>query len=151
MGVEFVSMDMAKKKGFGKELLLLVVLTGIIAIVVKLTREEGSVGDRESDCKVNLLNMATGMEMYSTDHHGRYPDSYEKLLPSYLQALPVCPEGGNYVLQVGPQAPGNEQGYQDYYLFICTSDRHPQPLGYNAIQGPIDPTGLKSLPAPTGP
>lgn len=44
-----------------------------------------------TSCKSNLKNIATALEMYSTDNAGRYPDSLERLTPQYLKALPSCP------------------------------------------------------------
>ncbi len=44
-----------------------------------------------TSCKSNLKNIATALEMYSTDNGGRYPDSLEQLTPEYLKALPICP------------------------------------------------------------
>jgi hypothetical protein len=44
-----------------------------------------------TSCKANLKNIATALEMYSTDNAGCYPDSLESLTPQYLKALPSCP------------------------------------------------------------
>lgn len=53
------------------------------------------------DCKSNLKNIGTAMEMWSTDFNGEYPDELEKLVPNYLRTLPTCPAAGemNYKLK----------------------------------------------------
>lgn len=43
------------------------------------------------DCKTNLKNTATALEMYSTDNTGQYPPRLSYLTPLYLKAIPVCP------------------------------------------------------------
>ena len=45
-------------------------------------------------CKDNLKNLGTALEMYATDHGGRYPTSLQRVLPAYLKVLPTCPTVG---------------------------------------------------------
>lgn len=45
-------------------------------------------------CLSNLKNIATGLEMFSTDHRGIYPRSLSELSPEYLRVLPTCPKAG---------------------------------------------------------
>lgn len=42
-------------------------------------------------CKSNLKNIATALEMWSTDNDGKYPDSLAELTPNYLRFIPSCP------------------------------------------------------------
>lgn len=43
-------------------------------------------------CKSNLKNLATALEMYSSDNRGHYPESLDKLIPgNYLRKIPTCP------------------------------------------------------------
>ncbi|MCA9780995.1 MAG: hypothetical protein KC800_29955, partial [Candidatus Eremiobacteraeota bacterium] len=81
-----------------------------------------------TECKSNLKNLATAMEMYSTDYGGRYPDKTAALVPNYLVAIPECPAAGKDTysdfLQTGLEAAGNEAGYQDYYYFECHGHHH---------------------------
>ena len=42
-------------------------------------------------CKSNVKNLATSLEMYSTDNAGHYPTSLAPLTPNYLKKLPQCP------------------------------------------------------------
>lgn len=46
------------------------------------------------DCRSNLKNLGTALEMYSTDACGRYPSSLSSLTPDYLVTLPTCPASG---------------------------------------------------------
>ena len=64
-------------------------------------------GGRFSGCKSNLLNLATSLEMYSTDNAGHYPHSLSQLTPKYLKTLPHCPSASqaNYGFEVA-QEPG---------------------------------------------
>lgn len=75
-------------------------------------------------CKGNLGNLATALEMYSTDWAGSYPDSLDKLTPEYLREIPLCPTE-----QAGPYRYSlvQEEGY-DFPVFqlVCTGKQHPQ-------------------------
>jgi hypothetical protein len=42
-------------------------------------------------CKSNVKNIATSLEMYSTDNAGHYPQSLSQLTPKYLKVIPQCP------------------------------------------------------------
>lgn len=81
-------------------------------------------------CKSNLKNIATALEMYSTDWSGRYPSDMGYLTPNYLRTIPECPAAGKNTyleaFQTGPEAPGNEDQYQDYYYLECHGHFHPQ-------------------------
>lgn len=41
-------------------------------------------------CRSNLKNLGTALEMYSTDHEGRFPAALSALTPGYLKSLPRC-------------------------------------------------------------
>ena len=45
-------------------------------------------------CKSNLKNIGTGLEMYSTDWSGRYPEDIDAITPDYLVRIPECPSAG---------------------------------------------------------
>jgi hypothetical protein len=94
-------------------------------------------------CKSNLKNIGTALEMYSTDYSGKYPKEMSLLTPNYLINIPDCPAAGqdtySDTLQTGPDAPGNEPGFEDYYAFYCQGHHHPQTQEnfpkYNGIVG----------------
>jgi len=46
-------------------------------------------------CRSNLKNLATALEMYSSDHGGRYPLTLRELRGEYLQKMPTCPVTGS--------------------------------------------------------
>jgi hypothetical protein len=73
-------------------------------------------------CQSNLKNIATGLEMYSTDFSGRYPGSLDLLTPNYLKTIPDCPAAGkntySQTYKVG-QDP-------DTYSFACSGNNHQQ-------------------------
>lgn len=43
-----------------------------------------------ADCEKSMHRVATALEMYSSDHRGRYPGRLEDLVPQYLPSIPVC-------------------------------------------------------------
>ncbi|MCE7872894.1 hypothetical protein DYH09_21285 [bacterium CPR1] len=45
-------------------------------------------------CKSNLKNIATALEMFSTDNKGAYPPQLAGLTPNYLKLIPNCPGAG---------------------------------------------------------
>ncbi len=79
-------------------------------------------------CLANVKKLATAMEMYSTEHKGRYPLTFQALVPVYLREVPLCPAAGRDTytrgLELGPYAPHNEHGYQDYYYLCCSGENH---------------------------
>lgn len=44
----------------------------------------------------NLKNIATALEMYSTDNKGHYPEELKELSPEYLKVIPPAPAGMDY-------------------------------------------------------
>lgn len=42
-------------------------------------------------CQSNCNNIGSALEMYSTDHGGKYPESLGELSPDYLKSIPKCP------------------------------------------------------------
>jgi len=46
-------------------------------------------------CKSNCKNLATALEMYSTDNKGLYPITLDPLITgNYLRLIPTCPAAG---------------------------------------------------------
>ena len=94
-------------------------------------------GGRMTSCKSNLLNLATSLEMYSTDNAGHYPHSLSQLTPKYLKKLPHCPSASeaNYDF-VGAREP-------EAYTLYCRGCFHhaegidkpnyPQYSSYNGL------------------
>jgi hypothetical protein len=68
----------------------LMLLLFVCCLVPALARSTGSL----TACKSNLKNIATGLEMYSTDYKGTYPPTLSHLTPNYLKTIPHCPSAG---------------------------------------------------------
>ncbi len=91
-----------------------------------LGRPEG----RVTACKSNLKNLATALEMYSTDYHGRYAPRLELLTPNYLRTLPTCPAArdrmsvARVVILSPPATPYGAQLSQDSFLLYCSGTNH---------------------------
>ena len=97
---------------------------------------------RLTACKSNLKNVATALEMYSSDNAGHYPRRLEDLLPGkYLRQLPTCPAAEkmtftDYQVSAKP----------DNYSFSCVGDNHrasyhrsaPNYPSYSAFEGLVD-------------
>jgi competence protein ComGC len=97
-------------------------------------------------CKSNCKNLATALEMWASDHKGRYPASLDMLLDkNYLKAIPTCPGAGadtysiTYECSIKP----------DNFSFYCSGDNHKTAYGaftdpskdfpkYTAVEGLID-------------
>ena len=52
-----------------------------------IARAQGSM----RNCKSNLKNIGTALEIYSTDNYGRYPRELKDLIPDYIYEIPLCP------------------------------------------------------------
>lgn len=73
-----------------------------------------------AQCKSNVRNIGTALEMYSTDNSGRYPLSLDLLVPSYLKSLPTCPTVGHETYRSGYQS----VSIPDNYTVSCQSGHH---------------------------
>lgn len=77
-------------------------------------------GGQLTACKSNCKNIATALEMYSSDFGGRYPSRLQELtVGGYLKKLPTCPTAGemtyiNYHVSQNP----------DSFRFGCVGNYH---------------------------
>lgn len=109
-----------------------VLLTAVLAVaLVVWGKVELARANRRAEfqaCLANLKNLATAMEMYSTDHEGRFPSTLDALVPFYLREVPRCPAVGRDTyaegLELGPRAQHNQYGHQDYYYLHCSGANH---------------------------
>ena len=96
-------------------------------------------------CKSNCKNLATALEMYSSDNGGKYPTDLRLLIEgNYLKLIPTCPSAGyaTYTDYRYSQKPdsfsfscvGNNHA-RHYQGFSTSSDNFPQ---YNAEFGLLD-------------
>lgn len=104
-------------------------------------------------CKSNLRNLAAALEMYASDHRGRYPETLNGLVDGgYLPALPCCPAArvdtysSNYVRETQP----------DRFALCCAGDHHLKarlPLHYPSYdsEAGLRDGILDDIPAEVGP
>lgn len=81
-------------------------------------------------CQANLKALGTALESYSADTSGRYPalrgsapegePALRRLVPRYLQTLPVCPAAGEDTYS----RTYTEDHGLDGYLFWCSGSHH---------------------------
>lgn len=70
-------------------------------------------------CNSNCKNLASALEMYSSDNRGRYPATLDKLTQgNYLKLIPTCPAAGRATyLYHGSSEP-------DTFRFACAGNNH---------------------------
>lgn len=72
-------------------------------------------------CKSNLKNIATALEMYATDHEGRYPERLAQLIPgNYVKCIPTCPTAGYDTYSRSYRALEKP----DHFALCCTGSFH---------------------------
>ncbi len=110
----------------------LIALLSLIALgarhrLISVSSQPGGLAGARA-CQANLGRIATGMEMYATDHSGQYPKTLSELVPRYLPAIPSCPSTHNDTyttgFQVGPEAPTNLQGGKEFFYIACSGKHH---------------------------
>lgn len=116
-----------KKKKSGFTLIELMIVIAIIAILAAIlvpnflkARAQGQL----TACKSNCKNIATALEMYSSDNGGRYPitANFQAQLTggNYLKLIPTCPAAGGPTYIAGftsTQTP-------DSFSFYCNGNNH---------------------------
>ncbi len=96
-------------------------------------------------CKSNLKNIGTALEMYATDHAGKYPDNIGVLAPDYLFTIPACPSAGRdtYSESYKLDSPQDEDQWEVFHLH-CAGENHirvgvpPDFPAYNSMLGLIE-------------
>lgn len=69
-------------------------------------------------CRSNLRNVSTALEMYSTDASGRFPPTLASLEPDYLRTIPTCPARGADTYSAGYDRSA------DTYTLFCRGLNH---------------------------
>ena len=83
-----------------KRALLFVVLTVTLA---RADRANSILG-----CSQSLKAIATGLEMWASDHAGNYPKELKELVPKYIEHIPPCPAAGKDTYSSSYRAAGSE-------------------------------------------
>lgn len=86
-------------------------------------------------CCQNLKNIATALEMYSTDHQGQYPKTLAQLPRNYLRKLPQCKQRNTYHYRVGVRP--------DQFTLYCQGQNHAAEGGRPNLPRYNSMTGLK--------
>lgn len=96
---------------------------------------------RLTECKSQLKNVGTAIEMYSTDWSGRYPRDIALITPKYLKTIPTCPAARRDTYRASYQS----HSAPDNYTIFCSGTNHleagfsepDQPI-YRAYRGSIE-------------
>ncbi len=95
-------------------------------------------------CRSNLKNLATALEMYASDHGGRYPIHLDDLPGKYLKELPTCPAARSLTY-----TNYRAHSHPDCFTVCCFGDNHAKAYAgfgrdshnfprYSAEQGLVD-------------
>lgn len=113
-------------------LAIIIALGVVIAPNFLRARSQGTL----TACKSNLKNIGTALEMYSSDHGGRYPEKLSEITPEYLKTIPTCPVAGKDTYSPSYRS----TTAPDYYLVFCSGSYHqgscpPNFPQYDSVQG----------------
>ena len=104
-----------RKAGFTLiELMIVIAIIAILAAILVPNFIRARAQGQLTACKSNLKNLATSLEMYSTDNAGHYPSpaaNMDKLTPNYLKIIPQCPSA-------------QSNTYSAAYLFATVPDAY---------------------------
>lgn len=135
------------------ELLLVLLIVALLAAVIAPNFLRARCQGQSTACKSNLKNIATALEMFSTDHGGRYPALLSELTPKYVKSIPTCPSAGKDTYSSSYRVRRDP----DYFQICCSGTNHAdvglasnQPA-YDSVQGLIESgCGDAAPPAGTG-
>lgn len=118
-------------------------MTALSEAGAKSMGEAGKEGQRTA-CSSNLKNVATALEMYSTDNAGRYPETLQPLAPNYLKTIPTCPSAHKDTYSETYKMGSNP----DSYSFRC-SETEAHDLSYTSEKGLVAEAPLAPATAPS--
>ncbi len=101
---------------------IIAILAGI-AVLIALALPEMVAEERSKltyECQGNVHDLATALEMYSTDYGGRFPPTLEKLIPNYIEAIPTCPAADDDTYTQAYEHGSNP----DLYIVTCQNPSH---------------------------
>ena len=103
-----------------------VLVTGFLAVIFVpgfiMARGQG----QRTACCSNMKNIGVGLEMWSRDNNGHYPDTLDQITPHYLRVIPTCPSAGtdSYSSTYTFAESDREKGIPDSYTFYCNGTYH---------------------------
>jgi prepilin-type N-terminal cleavage/methylation domain-containing protein len=103
------------------ELMVVIAIIAVLAAILVPNFVRARWQGQMTACISNLKNVATGLEMYSTDNNFRYPSTLSVLVPNYLKAVPSCPSAGADTYTAGYASVSNP----DTYTIVCSGNNHP--------------------------
>ena len=136
-----------KRSGFTLiELMIVIAIIAILAAILVPNFVRARAQGHLTACKSNLKNIGTALEMYSTDHAGRYPLTATGLQQAlttgnnggYLKTIPTCPAAGSITYTY------TSTSTPEIYTVYCNGSNHtvldvsanyPQ---FNSLQGLIE-------------
>lgn len=119
-------MKKLNKKGFTLiELMIVIAIIAILAAILVPNFVKARAQGQLTACKSNLKNIGTAMEMYASDHNGRYIPTgalagSALTTQGYMKVVPTCP--------VTNSSPYTYEATEnpDYYLLRCDFGHHEQ-------------------------
>jgi len=109
-----------------RDLLIVCAIVVLLFLIVVPNFLKARARGQLTACKSNLKNLATALEMYSSEHKGRYPERLDQLIPgNYLRQIPTCPSRS--ALWGRSLGPGHDYTYEvttrpDYFSMCCKGD-----------------------------
>ena len=114
-----------RKKGFTLiELMIVIAIIAILAAILIPNFIRARSQSQLAACESNMKNVATALEMYSTDNNGIYPTGTGTVLPTgtnwsnYMRTNPSCPTNSSQ------------------YLYRTTGPSSSTPTNYSIQQNP---------------
>ncbi|MFN8608969.1 MAG: hypothetical protein U0931_15655 [Vulcanimicrobiota bacterium] len=99
-------------------------------------------------CPSNCSNIASALDLYASEHKGRYPDHLADLTSgNYLRNIPTCPAAGRDTYSESYQVSHQPEAF----TFACSGDNHAKRFASYGKAGHNYPrfnsrTGLTSIP-----
>ena len=140
-----------KRSGFTLiELMIVIAIIAILAAILVPNFVRARAQGHLTACKSNLKNIGTALEMYSTDHAGRYPVGDGAMTGTagstlttgnnggYLKTIPTCPAAGSNTYQY------DSTSNPDIFTIYCAGSQHtvldvsPNYPQFNSLQGLIE-------------
>lgn len=69
-------------------------------------------------CQCNIANIKNSVWGYSTDNDGKYPGSFDDIIPEYLKEIPICAAAGKVTYRY------NVSDTRDAYTVWCEGTWH---------------------------